>query len=182
MDAPHLDPAEKRDLLFDVQRSIRYHDRRIAYFDRLHKITNAFTILIAGVVILDAFVTSSPDGGSPTSWQAVKIIAAIAALLGVADLVMGFAHSVNQHRDLKRKFCILERQVIASKTQHTLEEAQIQRSEIEAEEPPIYRALDAMCYNETVIARDDSLVNVRKVPRLKRLTANWLRWSNVSFS
>jgi hypothetical protein len=38
-------------LLFDVRRSIRYHDRRRAFFETLHRITSALTILLVGWVL-----------------------------------------------------------------------------------------------------------------------------------
>jgi hypothetical protein len=187
MDAPPLNPQEKSGLLFDVQRSIRYHDRRVAHFDKLHKATNVFTILISGVVILDVFTPfTSPsldvDGQSSALSLWVKIFAAIAALFSAFDLVVGFGHRANEHRDLKRKFCVLEREVISASTPESIQDAQIKRSEIEAEEPPIFRALDAMCYNEMIIAQGHSTTSehFHKVTRFKRLTANWLRWSDFS--
>jgi hypothetical protein len=185
MDAPHLNSQEKASLLFDVQRSIRYHDRRIAHFDKLHKATNVFTILMSGVVILDVFTplaAPSPSDQSLTLSFWVKIFAAIAALFSAFDLVVGFGHRANEHRDLKRRFCVLERQVISASTPATIQEAQIKRSEIEAEEPPIFRALDAMCYNEMIIAQGHSTTSeyFHKVSPLKRWTANWIRWSDYS--
>jgi len=102
-----MNPHEKSDLLFDVQRSIRYHDRRVAHFDKLHKATNVLTILISGVVILDvfsSFTPTSPDAVGQLSTSSlvlgVKIFAAIAALFGAFDLVVGFGHRANEHRDL----------------------------------------------------------------------------------
>jgi hypothetical protein len=168
---------ETHGLLFSIQRSIRYHDRRISHFDKLHKLTNVCTILISGVVILELTGAKSPD------W--VKWFAAAAAMLGAFDLVVGYGHRANQHRDLKRRFCVLERKLIQSNTEHDLQPMHAERSEIEADEPPVFRALDGLCHNEMCAARGYSRTNpeecnhYRTIPWYTRATANWVHWSNI---
>jgi hypothetical protein len=165
-------------LHFGIQRSVRYHDRRVAHFDILHKITNVLTILLSGVVILELTGVESP------LW--VKISAAIAAIFGAFDLVVGFSHRANQHRDLKRRFCVLEIRMIQSKSREEVEAVLCERLQIEAEEPPIFRALDAKCHNEMLISKGytqtdpDDKIQFRYLPRHKRWTANWLRWPDLT--
>jgi hypothetical protein len=169
--------GDTNELLFGIQRSIRYHDRRIAYFDRWHKVTNVFTILLSGVVLLELTGAESP------LW--VKIWAAITAVIVAFDLVVGFGHRANEHRDLKRRFCALERRLIQSNSMEDVHSIQVDRSEIEAEEPPIFRALDAMCHNELLTARGysrtdhEERLHFRKVSRFMRWTKNWLRWPDL---
>ena len=43
--------GEAEALLFGIQRSVRYHDRRLAYFEALHRTTSVATIVMSGVVI-----------------------------------------------------------------------------------------------------------------------------------
>lgn len=165
--------------LFAVQRSIRYHDRRVAHFDTLHKLTNVCTIFIAGIVILELTGAKSPE------W--VKWFAAVAAILGAFDLVVGYGHRANQHRDLKRRFCVLERKLIQGDATQ-LQQLMGERSEIEADEPPVLRALDALCHNEMCAASGLSRTNpeecthFRKVHWFKHATANWFRWPNIGAS
>jgi hypothetical protein len=184
MEAVALDETEKenlRNLLFDVQRSIRYHDRRVAHFDWLHKVTSITTIFVSGVVLLDLI-----DSNKEPEPVSVKVFAAVAAVFGIFDLVYGFSHRANQHRDFKRRFCALERDVTFAKSAETVVAGQLKRMEIDAEEPPIFRALDAMCYNETLIARDWSpglpMPSLIKVPLYQRWTARWVRWEDASYS
>ena len=42
-------------LLFGIQQSVRYHDRRVAHFELLHQITSLATVLLAGIVVVDLF-------------------------------------------------------------------------------------------------------------------------------
>jgi hypothetical protein len=166
--------------LFGIQRSIRYHDRRVGHFDRLHKLTNICTILISGVVILELTGAKSPE------W--IKWFAAGAALLGAFDLVVGYSHRANQHRELKRRFCGLERRMVQAKTEPDLESIVMERSEIEAEEPPVLRALDGLCHNEMCAAKGwskqkpEECVHFRKIPWYSQLTAHWFRWPNIGES
>src|ERR1700688_911006 len=87
--------AATQQLLFDLRRSARYHDSRIAHFGHFHKATNAFTILLAGMVVLDTLGSNAPH------W--IKCFAAGGAVMGVFDLVVGFSNYANQHRDSKQK-------------------------------------------------------------------------------
>jgi hypothetical protein len=172
-----IQTPEALSLIFSLQRSIRYHDRREAHFDRLHKLTNVCTILIAGVVILELTGADSPK------W--IKWFAAGAAVLGAFDLVVGYSHRANQHRELKRRFCALERKFVSVGSPEQLQNIQLERSEIEADEPPVFRALDALCHNEMCAAKGysrtdpEECANYRMIPWYTRITANWIRWANV---
>jgi hypothetical protein len=172
--------GKTRDLLFSIQRSIRYHDRRVSHFDNLHKLTNVCTIFISGIVILELTGAESPN------W--VKWFAALAATLGAFDLVVGYGQRASQHRDLKRRFCILERKLIQAHSAQDLQAMLIERSEIETDEPPVFRALDALCHNEMCAAKGysrtdpEECAHYRNIPWYTRATANWLRWSNIGAS
>jgi hypothetical protein len=163
-------------LTFDTERSIRYHDRRTAHFDLLHKTTSFFTILISGIVLLELTGPESP-------WF-VKWFAAAAAVLGALDVVIGFSHRANQHREFKRRFCLLERKLVLARTDDDIQLLKIERSEIEADEPPVFRALDALCHNEMCMAHGyrrtdpEECAHYRHINWFVRLTANWYRWPN----
>jgi len=171
-----IEDDDTNDLIFAIQRSVRYHDRRVAHFDVLHKITSVLTILMSGIVILDLAGTES------RRW--IKVIAAVAAVLGAFDLVVGYSHRATQHRELKRQFCALERRLVKARTSDEIQEIQADRLLIEADEPPIFRALDAQCHNDILIAKGYSPIRDRcqfHIPRwYQRWTANWFRWSNLT--
>jgi hypothetical protein len=161
--------AERDELLFNVRRSVRYHDRRTAFFEFLHRLTNFLTILLAGAVLSELL-------GSP-SRPILQALAGIVALLSAADLVIGFARGADTHRSLKRRFIQLENLLHTGETTKKLQQ---ERLSIEAEETPIYRVLDVLCHNELCTAMGKDARHIYKVPRLKRWTANWLRWPNFA--
>jgi len=167
--------AEQSGLLFDVRRSARYHDRRMAFYERLEKVTNALTIMTAGAALSEA------SGNEIAHW--LTTLAAITAIAATADLVTGFGRMADLHRNLKRRFGILEgRMVKAFPKETNLTEFQVERLDIELEEPPVYRVLDSLCRNEVLLAQDytldkDAHLFVR-VSWWQRLTAQLCHWSD----
>jgi hypothetical protein len=158
-------PTAYDNLLFDIRRSVRYHDRRLSHYATLHRTTNAVTILLAGVVLTE-FLSSQP----PALWA--QVLAVLAALFSVGDLVIGFSSHADTHRDLKRQFTDLERRLLAHEPLAGIEQ---DRVVVEADEPPIYRALDVLCHNALCVAigrRDD----LKTMPWFMALTANWIHW------
>ena len=139
-------PNSAYSLLFDVRRSVRYHDKRASFFERCHRTTNMLAILLAGSVLFDI----ARPGNTPWWMQALALFG---ALLSATDLVTGFAKTGNLHRDLLRRFAELERRMIAGPaegdcwTQYSAE-----RLLIEMDEPTVYIALDTICRNELLTA------------------------------
>jgi len=168
---------EQYGFLFDVRRSIRYHDRRRAFFERLHQITGGLTVLLAGSVLFDI----ARPGDSP--WWLLAI-AAVAALLSAWDIVVGYASKATLHRDLKGRFCELEAKIfVGDAAADTWASYRAARLRIEQDEPPIYRALDLLCHNELLLAegygRDgDDGKHFVTVPGFKRLTSHFIHWAN----
>ncbi|HXR92482.1 MAG TPA: hypothetical protein VN750_19595 [Steroidobacteraceae bacterium] len=164
---------ELHNQLFAIRRSVRYHDRRTGFFERLHRSTNVITILLAGVALMELAGKGPP--------LLIKILAVIGAVLGSADLIIGFSRHADLHRDLKRRFVRLERQIDDKSDPHDIRR---KRLDIEAEEPPIYRVLDLLCHNEMCAAAGhnikDDAEHFYRIPFLQKLTANLLRWENFS--
>ena len=133
-------------LYFDVRRSIRYHDRRSAFFERMHQLTGVLTVLLAGSVLFDI----ARPGDNP-AW--LLALAAIAALFSAFDIVIGYAAKAGQHRDLKARFAALEIAIVTGNADAATWQAHhTERLRIEQDEPPIYRALDLLCHNELMRA------------------------------
>jgi hypothetical protein len=76
-------------LLFDVRRSIRYHDRRDSHDELLHKVTSATAILVSGMVLLGVARAHLPGWAK---WLAVS-----AALFSVCDIVTDLARNSPVH-------------------------------------------------------------------------------------
>lgn len=161
-------------LLFDVRRSIRYHDRRRAFFDQLHRITGALTILMAGSVLFDL---GKP--GQSASW--LMALAVVAALLSALDMVVGYATHAALHDDLKGRFVDLERDILkGGDTQDVWTEHRLARLSIERDEPPIYRALDLLCHNEIVYAEGCDASDAKEVKFWHRWTRHFFHWPDIS--
>lgn len=164
---------EQYGMLFDVRRSMRYHSRRYMFYDRCHQINSFLTILLSGSVVFDL----SKPGDSPP-WMI--FLALTAALLAVSDLVLGYATRANIHRDLKRRFAELEIELLS--TTVLLDEAwhkiQRQRLLIEQDEPPIYRALDLLCYNELLRAEKHN-ENLVKIRFYQKYTCQLFHWVDI---
>jgi hypothetical protein len=162
-------------LLFDVRRSARYHDRRRAFFERLHRLTGALTVLLAGTVLFDL---ARPG---PTAWW-LTLLAAMAAVLAALDMVVGYAMRAGQHRDLKARFVDLEMSMLAGDDDASTWAGHWRdRLAIERDEPPVYRALDLLCYNE-VLHADGHREPERfvRLSRWQRWSSHFLHWSDIA--
>lgn len=167
---------EQYSLFFDVRRSIRYHDRRRSFFEMMHRITAALTILMAGSILFDIGKT-----GVSAPW--LVVLSLLAALLATFDMVVGYASKADLHRSLKVRFGELEMAIIAGgSTQKQWDAHHLKRLEIEQDEPSIYRALDLLCYIEVSIADGVEKDKLPKVDCISRVTCHIFHWSDISHS
>lgn len=165
--------------LFDTQRAIRYHDQRKSFFDFMHRVTNVLTILMAGNVI---FTLALPVNGQAPWW--FTAISIIAVLMAACDLVIGYSSKSALHASLRDQFIDLETEIqIAGKSEFNSADFQKKRAEIEKKEPPVYCALDAVCYNEVVRAtydRDKYRNYLLNIHWSHRLTRHFFQWKNIT--
>jgi hypothetical protein len=170
---------EQYGLLFDVRRSIRYHDRRKAFYDRLHHITSLLTILLAGSVLFDW-----AKDGNTAQWMLV--LSTIAALLAALDMVIGYSNRANLHSSLRERFAALEIEMVTGESDdhEAWTNYQRQRLLIEKDEPATYQALNLLCHNEVLVAEGFSKSKTPEYfPKLyfwHSWTRNLLRWENIT--
>lgn len=159
-------------ILWAVERSARYHDRRRAFFDFWHRLTAGLSLIFASAAAASLLNAT----GRGVALGAAFVIAVLSAV----DLVVGTAERARKHDDLRRRFIGLLRRIQPNEdpTPETLATWADERLSIELDEPPIYRALDLLCENELAVANGLR----RRVPLAwyERCTANWLRWSNLA--
>lgn len=168
MNLKDLDDAQYG-LLFDVRRSVRYHDRRRGFFDRLHRLTNLLTILMAGSVLYDLGKT-----GETAGW--LVVLSAAAALLAALDMVVGYSAWARRHHDLKTRFCALEIDMLSGGlAPATWQAYAVRRLQIERDEPPVFRALDLLCRDELLIA--EGITHERAPGEFSGL-GWWPRWTS----
>lgn len=164
-------------LLFDVRRSVRYHDRRRAFFERMHQVTAGLTVLLAGSVLFDL---ARP--GETAAWLAS--LAVVAALLSAWDIVVGYAGKASLHKDLKARFGALEMTMLSGDgSPDAWHGFQIERLRIEQDEPPVFRALDLLCHNELALAegfdRNDK-AHFEHLTRWQRVTRHIFHWADLA--
>lgn len=170
---PELKKA-RWEVLWAAQRSQRYHSRRSMFFDRWNKST-----ALVGVVGGSSVVASL---GSLFPPLIGLIAAAIVTLMSGIDLVAGTSEMARKHNDLRRRFCELESKILSelSPNDESIANWRAERLSIESDEPPIYVALDVLCYNE--LARSYSHiegVTPQKIPLYKSLTAQLFAWPDT---
>lgn len=159
-------------LRWGVERSARYHARRQSFFDRWHKVTAA-----AGVIFGSAAAVNLLGHGP----QGLSIAAALAVTaLSAIDLVVGTAPMARLHHDLKRRFLTLEGDLscTAAPAEQDVFRWKRERLAIEADEPPVYVALDLLCENEMSRAKGTPLR--AKLSWWVIATSHLLRHENVS--
>jgi hypothetical protein len=129
---------------------------------------------MAGSVLFDLGKT-----GVTANW--LIYLSVLAALLATFDMVIGYAGKADLHRSLKVRFGKLEMAIIAGgDSQKEWDGHQLQKLEIELDEPAIYRALDLLCFNELANADGINKENFVKLNFIHRLTCHFLHWPNIS--
>lgn len=161
-------------LVWGVDRSVRYHMRREAFFVRWHRL-NLFVAMLsssASVVALGYKISEE------VPWIPL-VGAAIAAIASSIDLLVGPLEQSKKHYELRQRFTRLSQQICRDDHAdvHLLTERKCERLDIEREEPPIYRALDLLCHVELLKARGEA--GAENVPWYKRYTAHFLRWEGI---
>jgi hypothetical protein len=150
-------------LLLGVQHSIRYHDRRRAFFGGWHHLTLLLAVLVSGAVVF--------GGGS----FLLPVFAVLSALFAILDAVIGFSDLKNLHANLRRRFADLEIDMLRTDvTAEAVRGHKKARLAIEIEEPPVYRALDLLCRNDLLVSKG---LTRREYPGdFTNLTA-WQKWT-----
>ena len=142
--------TEYRNLLFGVQRSVRYHNRRRGFYERCHTLIVFFGV-VGGSATIGAFGAAVTE--DLPLW--VKLLPAfLTTLLSAWDLVVGNSRKAWQHADLARQFINLEQRLVADRAAPSDEldkivtDITVQRLVIESTEPPILQVLNILCDNE----------------------------------
>lgn len=137
-------PTRWHNALFSVRRSIRYHQRRRSFYDRLDKTSNMLSLIFGSAAIY---------GVLQKEYQVVALVAsAVVTIAASINLVVGSAQRGRDHTDFMRKYVELEKSMLADETEELLLQVQEARLNIEAEEPPVMHVLNAICHNELMRA------------------------------
>lgn len=157
------------ELLYRIQLSALYHQKRERFFDLLDKLTKAVAIF-GGSAALSKLTT--PD--------ALVYIASAITATSTASLVFGLSDRSKRHSELARNFRTLESKIV-SKGERDYVEADLsqwtaEERGLEASEPPALGALVVSCQNE-LAAAGGRLEMVIAIPLWQRLTMNFVDWN-----
>ena len=152
------DVTHRQQLLFTIRKSIRYHNVRRQFYERLHSMTSALCVTFGTATTFALLFNAGPYLAAGTA-VAVTILSAL-------DLVIGTTAKVRLHHDLARRFIGLEKHIISKLHPNALDirHWEAERLDIQADEPPVRQVLDAMIYNELLQAYgadSDQLIEVR---------------------
>ena len=125
-------------LWFAISKSIRYHNYRRRFYGSLDSFLT-FCILLAG----SANITLALNATAPP-WIPGIFVTVFASI----KLAFQISTKTTVHTDLYRRFIQLEKRV-HSKSE-SIENLHRERLSIEADEPPIYQALNRLCHNEVL--------------------------------
>ena len=153
-------------LLFATRRMVRYHRHRESFLDRVHHASAFLTVFSGSATVATALAKAE--------W-AVLLMALATAFLSAHEIVFQSARKARLHDGLARDWIAFEQDVRRARPQLTDEvliELQARRLEIEANEPPPFRVLDAMCHDEMVTAMGYSASQRSNVTFVQRLLCN----------
>lgn len=168
MDASIEDNIELRwhNLRFDIGRSIRYHQRRRAFFERLDQLGNLLSLVFGSAAIYG--LLGSQDGAG----KGIALVAAAAVtVFSSINLVFGSARRAWSHADFARQYIAMEKAMLSPPSEALVAELTAQRLSIEAEEPPILVVLDCVCHNDQMRAQGYDKEDLVHISRLQRLFA-----------
>jgi hypothetical protein len=152
-------------MLFGVRRSIRYHQRRRAFYDKLDKTSNMLSLIFGSVAVYGTLEANAKN---------VALIASgIVTVFASINLVVSSATRARDHADFVRKYVEIEKLMLEDETEARLREVKAQRLSIEAEEPPVLHVLNAMCHNELMRAMGSPKSDLPHIGPVQRLVAQF---------
>ena len=157
---------EHRSLLFSIRRSIRYHNRRRMFFDRLNIVSNALSVIFGSTT----FFALLPA----IELQCLAIgAAAMVTIISTINMVVGSVRAARLHSDLARRFIELEKKLVAdgAPNKKLLSDITQERLDIEADEPPALIVLDAICHNELMRSMGYKEERMLRIGPFQRLLA-----------
>lgn len=151
------------DMQFGVRRSIRYHLRRRAFFDRLDQFSNMLSVIFGSAAIY-GILEENTKGLALAASGLVTVLASI-------NLVVGSAQRARSHSDFVRRYVELEKRMLVAPSENVLLSVSEERLGIEAEEPPVLHVLNGICHNELMRAQGYKKQDLVRIGWFQRLVA-----------
>lgn len=164
---PETDPAAEEEIIatsFGVNVSIRYHQKRRAFFELLHRITIGAAMITSSA----AFAALSLGDEVPA---AARWVALAVAALTALDWVIGYSEMAKLHDRLYRRFSALAAEIASVYFPVRAQVSKWRREEllIESDEPAQLRVLTRVCHNEEAQAQGYEEEHIHPVAFYRRL-------------
>ena len=166
-------PIEKqvKDLTFDIERSVRYHSRRRAFFETFDGVVNAINLILGSAAVAGLVTDKLAD------WV-LGILTASVAIVSFVNLTMRSSEKASMHSQLQQRWVDLLKpvkrlDVSAESCGAGLKRCVEKRLDIERDEPPIYRVVDLLAHNEQVRAQGGPDTHIWVVPFWLGVFANF---------
>ncbi len=149
---------------FGVKKSMRYHARRRAFFEKLENATRVI-VAISGA---SAFSALMGDYALLS-----KIATGLVTVFALADIVLGFGRRAREQDTLYRHFSEMAADIakIEHPTVTQISELKARRLRLEADEPNIIDALERKCWNDEAASRGTAADELQKLSLCQRLRA-----------
>lgn len=136
------------ELRFHIARSIRYHDKKRAWFDVLNKVAQIIALVASSAAVINLIKEEAND-------EFALWFSAIAATATLVNLVMGSAAKFFTYSELKKRFVELDSKLdklTASPTEAGIVALWQEIKAVEKDEPPISKILNIRAHNAAVDA------------------------------
>lgn len=148
---------------YNVMVGIRYHMSRKAFYDSFHRLVGIASLALSSAAV--ATIASSTG--------ASQVMAATVAILQCVDLIVNTKHKSELHADLRRRYLLLESDILAGRG--TESEWLDRIKQIEIDEPPIKKALMLACQIDVETVSHGK--SEHEIGWFRNLTKNWFAWS-----
>ena len=172
---------EAQNFLHDCDRSARYHTHRRTFFDWCHR-WMMVAVLVSGssaVAILSGAFSSEVRGGGV---MLSIIIMLIPTTVGAISVVWNLTDRARDHGILARRFYQIAKSInVEEADPERIEDWRIEILGASQEEPAVFYALNAECYNAATRALGYGDDRLQQISRWRYYLRNWVRFSAGNF-
>ena len=168
---------EIQDIIHHCDRNARYHAARRAFLDKWHR-TLMVVVLLSG----SAAVALLNEALGVNDTVVLTVTMLIPTLIGAFSAVWNLTSRARDHEILARRFYQVYRSVETE--QASPKRIRSWKSEILGiyeDEPAVYHALNAECYNAVTRARYSKPSQLQRVKWYHHVLRNWLHFSAKEF-
>jgi len=154
-------------LLFDVVRSVIYHDKRRGFYDGMNKTVKFLVLSLSSATLISAIKLY---GAEALPWLAVAT-----AFMSFYDLVFSPSSCYVLHTDLKNRYARLRTQIETAIPCSESDYARFRElyDSIERADPPLKRVLNCISFNEAVDALGHDQADKLPIGAFQKFVAPW---------